>query len=437
MNKKIFGVLVVLCTMIFPVLVSAEENWFDIMNISPVITSNSPVQLGISGEPSGEITWETSDVNVCTVTNTGLVTPKSDGGCIVSANDGINEKHTYFTINVFGTIQKEVNDFLDTIPSTINLDVTKDIQVHDTHMGEVIDGFALEYLYSYIFENYTKDEDISISLDCDENYICKVKTSKVISAFYNGEMHYAFNSIDSTKTKTITANFKTVNGADKTAVMDALDRIKDQYDVYVNESIGNQSTFSDNILFKKAAIHNDVGSGISLKFDARAGDDTPGQAVADGFVTVGKNGAYYVAKTVKFYQILKTPELKGNKETALKEYIEKYLLKSNQKAEVEKTDMKENDKTIYKITISEKPQNNLISMLFSPFFMKVKADSSYTIYTAIEEDANMVLETNNNSNTSNIKPPKTFDPINTYLSLLLISGGGIMISLKKYKESKR
>lgn len=433
MKKNLFVIIATLCFMFIPQVVSAENPSFWIYDTTNTteLTTNIPFQVSVGGIPTEPIKWVSLDEKVCTVDNNGLITPVSDGSCIITATAGNDSGFKAFVINAFGKLQKEVNDYLNVIPDTINLDVIEDIEVVNDEIFEFDIQYSYDYLYNYIYENYTSvlGNDVNISFDKIENSN-KYKFDIVKYFYYDtNDSQYYVGGVNSTINKEVVVNFATGNEKDKKEVIKEVNKTKDIYNVYINDMIVNQSTFSDNILFKNAEIHKEIGKDIELKFDARAGDDTPGQAAALGFVSFGKNGVFYATKNIEFYQVLKTPALKGDKVKALKEYIDKNLLKDNQEADVEETEYDRDGKPVYKITIKSKENNSLISMLLSPFIMKVKADDSNVIYTTIEEDTSI------NSSSNNVSSPGTGDLGLTYILLLLISSVSVVVLSKKVRHN--
>ena len=72
-------------------------------------------------------------------------------------------------------------------------------------------------------------------------------------------------------------------------------------------------------------------------------------------------------------------------------------------------------------------------MLLSPFVMKVKAASSYTVYTTIDENANYVYDITTNNSSNKVSSPGTGDLGLIYISLLLISSVGVVVFSKKVR----
>ncbi len=429
MKKNLFMMFITLCFMFVPSFVSAETvNNFRLDTWQHKFIDTTPKKVGAIkivdgyeiGEYSDTIEWKSSDVSVATVTSDGTITPIGDGVCVITATVGDEVEEVTITVTAFNTLIPSLNAILDTVPNSINLDVVENMKLKRFPEGY---DYISDYIYNYLYENYSTD-DIEISIENFENNSVNVKSSK---GFWN--LGHYFEPVYSSNQKLVTVNYAAGNEEDKRTVETALDKVKENYNVYINDFISD-GEFSDELIFNNSSIQKDLGSDIMIKSDFRMGDDEPGKAVRGGMLVLGKNNVYYGAiDKVVFYQVLETPTLSGNKVEALKEFVEKHLLKDNQTVIVEKTDDTFDDKIIYKITIKEKSSNSLVSMLLSPFVMKVKADSSYTVYTTIDENANYVYDTTTNNTIEN--SPKTGDLGLVYISLLLISSVGVVVLSKK------
>ena len=155
MRKNLFMMIITLCFMLVPSVVSAEDSsfWIYDTNNTTELTTKTPLQISVTGEPTETIKWETTDEKVCTVDNNGLVTPVGDGVCVVIATAGKDSHFKAFVVNAFGTLQKEVNDYLSVIPDTINLDVIEDIEVVKAINDEISFNLVLSLLILFCKSN--------------------------------------------------------------------------------------------------------------------------------------------------------------------------------------------------------------------------------------------------------------------------------------------
>lgn len=420
-------VLLFIVLVVCPLVVHAQSNfWVDLSNYQIELTTTDDFIIPIKGETDGELKWVSFDESVLTVEN-GVVTPVSDGAGMVIVSDDVREFKLQFLVTAFGEEQGKLDSYVNNyIPDNVTIDIPRKLDLIDIEDGMyTID----DILFGYVYKNFQipNDYDASFSIDCNEDKSnCEISASKVFM-IEHGDTNYYVGMVASNVRKKVTINYVDVTEEERQEVKNALSNTKDVYKVYINDIIQDKVNYVDDLLLNKSTIRKDMGPGIDLLFDSRAGSFEPGNAAALGFVLAGKNGVYSAVKEIHFYQVLSVPILKGDKEEALKDFIEKNLLNENQEVEVKMTDEKEFDQPIYEITISTKKEQNLLSMLFSPFFLNVYADDSYTIATTIEEDPNYMSITN----TTN---PDTSDHIGVYVVTFVAATLGLGLVTYKFKK---
>lgn len=155
-------------------------------------TDKTPQTLTATVTPSDstdEITWSVSPTGVCTVNN-GVITPVSNGNCVVTATCGSKIATCNVTINI--------------VLPTINLELTRNIKI-DTSTGDESTGAKyfvsnnIEYVEGYTYKlNRTAISDVDIGI-----YTLSIVYYDDSGAFISSSTNLITNSTSTTDTSVV------------------------------------------------------------------------------------------------------------------------------------------------------------------------------------------------------------------------------------------
>lgn len=463
MKKVISLILVLLVSFCFNHHVQAYAG-FNITD-EPIITLNdyTPYQINYEGDFAGlKFTSNTGD-EVATVSESGLVTPKSDGIIIIHVycKDGydakcnshiysakyqiailVNKDKTYETEfnkikEEFDKIQKALNDSINTFDtSDLNLDFVEDLMTQtitftddeDNSVTGYFDNFGEDFIYYYMPKYETGLNESFITKYIDNKFEIQISRYQVQYDF-SGRTYY-FPGVKSIK-KNININFAKGNEKDKQEVLEFAKKVPINNKSYINPEINKTDTIED--IITRQFTNSDTAklmkeAGINSFIDFRRGDDSPMSAFAAGQIVLGKNGVYYTAQEFKIWSTLKLPR---NKDLTIMENIKNYFeknIKGNYDVRVEEV-----SDGIYRTYMTEKEQLSWFDKISNLIIPRVYAEETEKMVTFAVEEVDVPIEATTSVKTNN---PKTSGPdLMVYVGVAIISGAGLGILLKKKKTN--
>lgn len=383
----------------------------------------------------GTVTYESGDTSILTVSTDGVVTPLKDGVTEIIVKDDFSEQIIDVVVTAFGEIDKMYEDNYKKIPSTMKFDFVKDYtNFGDNEQMNFIDSVYMAF-YEYL------PNDISVSLDfAQDEESAEVRLNKVW--YLNSDDGYRIVENQADTTKNVSFEYAPFKADEQKKVAEGIKNIKSKYNSYLNETYAKMfdtsNTNNQKLMLDATTIFKDFDSKkIMYNMDARAGDNTPGQAAFMGYMHFGINGVYYGFKEVEVVQVLRIPTLKkGEKmEDAIKNFFEKYLLTDKEQVKVEK-----GDEDTYVATVSEKQNNSPLAMLLNFFIPNVYADDEKVMEFTVEESDEDFDKTTNLDNvvgdaTATPATPKTADNIVIYSLLGVFALAGTAVVTRRLRNN--
>lgn len=380
----------------------------------------------------GEVTFESLDESIFTVTEDGIITPVKDGLALLKVTEkDITEIKVPVFISGFGTIEKRMEEIYNELPSAIKVNFAEEVAKNSDK--------------SYYWNDYLLGESWNLVNNIDDNYMVsdlKIENGKItfdiasnFSIEEDGRYYYA-DSLKYKEKKEIIVNYKKGNQKNLEIVNNASKRVKKKYKSYINSIFGD--LFNEDIeniekvMIENSNLEKDLNNkDIIYHMDSRRGILLSEYNMFGGYLQLGINGIMYDFSEVEFESVLKMPKIKDKENTLeeIRKYFIENLISSNEDVEIE-----ECGEGIYKAIITEKKGTNiLMGKIMNILLPKVNADSQKAVKFSVEEVDNEQIEQAPIINKP-IENPKTFDNILIYFYLGIISLFSINILRKLYNK---